>query len=163
MRKPFSSRKRIVIIGLAAVIVLGGAGAAWAYFSSTGSGTGQATVGSAATWTVTAGTPTGTIYPGYGNSQIAYTVKNNASGEQQFTTATAAVNSSGGNVTQNGTVVTGCLATWFTATVSADPSVSTNIAPAGTASVTVTVTMPSSTTNQNVCQGVTPDINLSVQ
>jgi hypothetical protein len=73
------------------------------------------------------------------------------------------VNSSGGNVTQNGTVVTGCLATWFTATVSADPSVSTTLAPAGTASVTVTVTMPSSTTNQNVCQGVTPDINLSVQ
>jgi flagellar basal body-associated protein FliL len=163
MRKLFSSRKRIVIIVLAAIVVFGGAGAAYAYFSSTGTGTGQANVGSAATWTVTAGSASGTMYPGAGNSTIVYTVKNNASGEQQFSQATATVNSSGGNITQNGTAVSGCLATWFTATVSSDPSINTNIASGGTATITVTIAMPSSTTNQNACQGVTPDINLAVQ
>jgi hypothetical protein len=54
MRNLFSTRKRIAIFCAAAIVVLGGAGAAFAYFSSTGSGTGQATVGSAATWQVTA-------------------------------------------------------------------------------------------------------------
>ena len=162
MRKLFSSRKRIVIFCAAVIVVLGGAGTAFAYFSSTGSGTGQATVGSATTWQVTAGAATGTIYPGAGSSQIVFTVKNNASGEQQFTNATAAVNSSGGNVTSSSNPVTGCLASWFTASVSANPGVNTNIAPGGTTTVTVTVTMPSSTVNQNACQGVTPDITLSV-
>jgi flagellar basal body-associated protein FliL len=165
MRKIFGSRRRIVVICLAAVVVLGGASAAFAYFSSSGNGTGQAQVGSASTWTVTAGNPTGTIYPGAGSSTIVFTVKNNASGEQQFSNATASVNSNNGNITASGstTGVSGCLATWFNATVTSDPSINTNIASGGTAQVTVTVTMPSSTTNQNACQSVTPDINLSVQ
>ena len=37
--------KKVVAIGLAAGITLGGAGAAFAYFTSTGNGTGSATVG----------------------------------------------------------------------------------------------------------------------
>ncbi len=39
--------KKVVAIGLAAGMTLGAAGAAFAYFTTTGSGTGSATTGSA--------------------------------------------------------------------------------------------------------------------
>jgi hypothetical protein len=161
--KLFTTRRRIAIVGITGAIVLGGGGAAFAYFTASGSGTGQATVGSTGTWLVSQASTTGTIYPGSGSSVITYDVKNNGAGDQQYSSATASVNSSGGDITVGGTAVSGCLAIWFAASVTSDPSVNTNVAGGSTVQDQVTVTMPSdSADNQNPCQGKSPDVTLTI-
>ena len=74
--------KKVAAIGLAAGLVHGGAGAAFAYFTANGNGTGQGTVGSASTWGVAQTTSTGTMLPGSGTSVIEFTVTNNSTGAQ---------------------------------------------------------------------------------
>lgn len=77
--------KKVVAIGLAAGITLGGAGAAFAYFTTTGSGTGS----------VLAGEPTGLtlhatigedITPGDGGQPVSFTADNSNSGAQEVQT-----------------------------------------------------------------------------
>jgi hypothetical protein len=163
--KLYTTRRRIVIVSAAAVAVLAGGGAAYAYFTASGSGTGSATVGSTGSWTVTQSTSSGTIYPGSGSSVITFNVKNAGTGDQQYSTATPTVNSSssGGYITQGGSPVTGCKASWFSASVTNDPDVNTNVAGGNTVQVQVTATMPTdSTDNQDACEGATPDVTLSI-
>jgi hypothetical protein len=160
----FLKRKRL-LVGLGVVATLVVAGSAFAYFTSTGTGTGSATVGSTAAWTVTPATATGgPLYPGSGSVTIPYTVTNGGSGHQDLTATSATVASSGGNVTQAGVAVPGCLASWFNA-VNTPPSTPGALPQdlAGGASATggyVTVTMTDAATSQNVCQGVKPDITI---
>jgi hypothetical protein len=157
------TRRRVVVIGLAAAGVLGGGSAAFAYFTASGSGTGSAAVGSAGTWAVSQASTTGTIYPGSGSSVITFNVKNSGTGDQQYSSATAAVASSGGNITVGGVPVAGCLASWFSASVTSDPSINTNVAGGATVQDGVTVTMPAdSADNQNPCQGKSPDVTLTI-
>ena len=158
MSARFLKRKRLLAgVGVVAMLVV--ASSAFAYFTSTGTGTGSATVGSATNWTVTPAAATGgPLYPGSGSTQINYTVTNASSGHQDLTATSAVVASSGGNVTQAGVPVTGCLASWFTATNT--PPTTPGALPqdlAGGASATggfVTVTMTVAATSQNVCQVV---------
>ena len=165
MSRLFTTRRQIVIAGIAAATVLAGGGAAFAYFGASGSGTGSATVGTTGTWQVTQAGTSGTIYPGSGSSVITFSVKNTGTGDQQFSTATAAVNSdSGGNIQTGGsnTSVSGCLASWFSPSVTSDTSINTNVAGGNTVTVQVTVSMPSSSVNQNACEGATPNVTLSI-
>jgi hypothetical protein len=160
----FSTKKRIAAVALSGAVILGAAGVAAAFFTSTGTGTGQAAVGTASSWGVTAGAETGTLLPGSGTATIPFTITNNSTGAQAYSTVTAAVATDGsGNVTSGGTAVPGCLATWFTATAGTPaPVAGTSIAASGTGTDTVTVTMSDSGTNQDACESVTPDITLSV-
>lgn len=165
MRKLFASKRgRILVVCAVVAIVFGGGGAAFAYFTSTGSGTGSAAVGTAGSWGVSQTNTTGTIFPGSGTSTLTFSVKNNGTGDQSYATATAAVNADGsGNITVGGTAVTGCLASWFNTSITNDPGLGTNIAGGASTPVTVTVTMPSNTTtNQDACQGKSPDVTLTV-
>jgi hypothetical protein len=128
-----------------------------AYFTGTGSGTGQANVGTSTPWGVTFTASTGTMYPGSGTSTVHYTVTNNGSGSQHLNGTTAAVaNDGSGNVTSSGTSVPGCLATWFSVTNHA-PAAAT-LASGGSTTGTADVTMAESGTNQDACKSVTPDI-----
>jgi hypothetical protein len=165
MRKLFSTKRRIVSGVLSVAILAGTAGIAAAFFTSSGNGTGQASVGAPTNWVVTAGPVTGgPLYPGSGSEIVPFTITNNGGGNQAFSTLTATVVSSGGNITQNGTALPGCLSVWFTATAAASsPVAGTSIAGSGgTATDNVTVTMLNPAVNQNVCQNATPDINLAV-
>jgi hypothetical protein len=139
------------------------AGGAYAFFTSSGSGSGGASVGSASNWTVTPAAATGgPLFPGAGTQTITYTVTNPSSGHQSLTATTAVVKSSGGNVTQGGTAVSGCLASWFTATNTAPTPLPQNLAGSATSTGgSVAVTMQDSGTAQDVCQGVQPDITIS--
>ena len=81
--------KKVVAIGLAVGLTLGAAGAAFAYFTSSGNGTGSATVGSATNWTVaeSAHPRVAPLFPdasiGGANIQTdSYTVTNPGSGSQ---------------------------------------------------------------------------------
>jgi hypothetical protein len=165
MKRLFSTKKRIAAGVLSIAIIAGTAGIAAAYFTSTGSGTGQASVGTPTTWGVSAGSVSGgPLYPGSGTETVPFTITNNGGGYQAFGTLTATVVSSSGNITQSGTPLVGCLATWFTATAAASsPVAGTSIAGSGgTATDNVTVTMLNPAVSQNVCQSATPDINLAV-
>jgi hypothetical protein len=163
--KIFTTRRRIAIVGVTgAALVLAGGGAAYAYFSATGSGTGSATVGTTGTWAVTQASSTGTISAGAGSSVITFNVENTGKGDQQYATATATVNSdSSGDITSGGASVSGCLATWFSTKVTSDPGAGTNVGGSSTVQVTVKVTMPSDATdNQDACENATPDVTLSI-
>jgi hypothetical protein len=78
--------KKVVAIGLAAGITLGGAGAAFAYFTASGSGSGTAAVGNASNVLVVTGTPDGTaLTPNGPGSVISFTVANPSSQNEYIT------------------------------------------------------------------------------
>lgn len=74
------TRKRMVS-ALAVVAVLAIAAVAYGYFSTTGSGTATATVGSSSALTIH-GTVSGNLYPG-SSSTVTFTVDNPSSGKQR--------------------------------------------------------------------------------
>ncbi len=164
MRKLFTTRQRIGVVIATVVAVLTVGGVAFAYFTSTGSGTGQAQVGTATTWTVTQGSESGTLYPGQGTATINFTVKNTGSGNQAVTAANATLGTDGsGNITQNnGSPVPGCLTTWFTV-----PSVTTtlptaSVAPGNTTTIAVSLQLNDAAVNQNACENTNPDVTLHI-
>ena len=72
--------KKRVIIALAAVGVLAIVGVAAAFFTSSGTGSGSATVGSTGNVTIDSVTITGDLFPGGDAATVSYTV-NNATGK----------------------------------------------------------------------------------
>jgi len=107
--KRFKSRKAVAVL-VAGAIVLGGAGAALAYFTSTGAGTGSASVGTAGTWTVNqvgAASPANSLYPdaapgGANIETVTYDVTNNGSGTQNLASVSVAVDPTFSYVDANG-------------------------------------------------------------
>ncbi len=79
-----SSTKRRVLTALASICVLGIAAGAYAYFTTSGSGTATATVGSSSAVTLK-GTVTGNLYPG-STSPVTLTVDNPSAGKQRVGT-----------------------------------------------------------------------------
>jgi hypothetical protein len=155
------TRKR-ALVALSVVAVLATAGAALAFFTSSGSGTGSASVGSSTSFTVAVGTATGgPLTPGSGSQTLSYTVTNPGSGSQNLSGTSAVVASSGLNIKSGGTAVPGCLAADFTV-VNNKPTLPQNLAGGATSTPgSVTVTMQDSGVNQDPCQGKTPDITVS--
>lgn len=153
-------RKR-VMVPLVALTALGATGAAIAYFTTTGSGTGQATVGSDTPWSVTFGATTGTVYPGAGTSTVHYTITNNGGGHQYVNSTSAAVVDDGsGNIEDNGVPVPGCLSSWFT--VTNVPPAGVDLAPGGQTTGSADMTMSNANTSQNACEDHHPDVVISV-
>jgi hypothetical protein len=154
----FTKKRLIATVTVIGALVV--AAGAFAYFTASGSGTGQATVGSSSPWGVSFGTTTGTMYPGAGTATVPYTITNAGNGNQKLATTTAVVAADGsGNVTSHGTSVSGCLATWFTAVNTAPTAV--DLAAGGHTTGSVAVTMADASVSQNACQGVTPDVTVS--
>jgi hypothetical protein len=159
----FAKKRTMLFCALGALVL---ATAAYAYFTSTGNGTGSGAVGSASPWTVTPSASTGgPLLPGSGTANIAYTVTNSSPGHQRLSAMTALVASNAaGNILQNGVAVPGCLASWFTATVSQPTAPTLPADLAGGASVTggnVAVTMQNVASSQDACQARSPDITIN--
>jgi hypothetical protein len=165
--------KKVGIIAASAALSLGVSGVAFAYFTGTGSGAGNASVGSASWWNVTSPNPAvGIVYPGVGSSVVTFKVQNlgnndglNGGGYQaiESVNVSTAINASGGAVTSGSTAVPGCLAAWFHASAAA-PSLGYghSLAVNSWDTIAVTVTMDDSLTNQDKCKGVTPDVKLAI-
>ncbi|MHB8691451.1 MAG: hypothetical protein ACYDHH_09420 [Solirubrobacteraceae bacterium] len=152
---------KTAIAPLSAVAVLAVAGVAVAYFTTTGSGTGQASVGSPTPWSVTFGATSGTMYPGAGTSTVHYTVTNSGGGHQNVNgTSASVVDDGAGNIKDNGTSVPGCLTSWFTVTNNQPAAV--DLAPGGQTTGSADVAMSDASTSQNSCQGHHPDILVNV-
>ncbi len=153
-----TKKKIVVLVATTAVVALGST-AAFAYFTSTGTGGGSATVGSATPWLVTVNSVTGgPLFPGTGSETVSYTVTNNGTGPANLLSVTAAINSD-----VNGDVpgtATGCKAVWFSANgISGAPA--GVLAPGGTNSGTFNITMLDSGTNQDVCEGTSPTFTIT--
>lgn len=176
MRKLFSSRRRKAMTASVLIVVLGAA-AAFAYFTSTGNGTGSATVGSATNWTVaqTGVASGGPLYPdasiGGANIQTnAYHVRNGGSGSQYLTQVIIKIADSGGNPwsSQTDSGKPACTKSDFSVGGQAVGSSWTDTALAGTfiagqdkTTGSVTVEMIDNGLNQDNCQGVTVPLYFS--
>ena len=163
MFRIFRMKRTVAALSVVAVLVC--AGAAYAYFTSSGSGTGSATVGSATAFAVNVSAASGgPLFPGSGTENLAYTVHNPSSGNQNLSATTASVAASGGNITTgtSNTPVAGCSASWFTVVNTAPTPLAQNLVGGATSSGgSVAVTMQDSGTNQDSCQGATPNITVS--
>ncbi len=164
------SRKRLSAVAFVAALAI--TGAAVAYFTGgSGTVTGSGTVGSSSPLGVTTGTPTWSgsltaLYPGATNNTqfLPFTVTNNGNGHQSVTTITAALpaQSNGDAQTAAGADIPGCLASWFTATLDAsNPTLPSNLAPGGTYTGKIDLTMQDSGTNQNACQNTAPAVKIT--
>ena len=168
--------KKGAMIALAAVATLVVAGGAIAYFTSTGSGTGSATVGSSTAFTVgETGTATGgPLYPdaavGGANIQTdPYTVTNPSKGSQNLTQVVISVANSDGSAwsVQGNTGKPACNASDFSVGAQPVGTAWTDTALAGdfTASQSKTgsvkVELIDNGANQDNCQGVTVPLYFS--
>lgn len=161
--KRFSKRaKRIFVVSLA-VAALAAFGA-YAYFTSTGSGTGSAQVGTSADDLVLHGTVSGLMYPGGPGRTVSFTVDN----PSNFNQAVSSINLDSVEAFSDSgwtSPIAGCLSGWFSmATVAVNPATSGNIAPnaVGQALVeTGTLLMANAAVNQNACKNAYLKLNLS--
>jgi hypothetical protein len=159
------TKKRIVALG--AVASLAVAGAAFAYFTDSGSGSGTAGVGSSAGYTVAVTTGTQALFPAGPTNSVHVLVTNNGHGAQRISSLVP-------------TTVTadkaGCV-TAFSSGGSNDPTkdfyiapitvpANTTLAPAGSAGNTyatdTTVQMNDTGVSQDNCQGATLTITYHV-
>lgn len=148
--------KKVATIGLAAGLALGAAGAAFAYFSTTGSGTGSASTGSATALTITqtdaAGDPSGLV-PGGPAGTIHLSIHNGSSTAQAVGSVSVAVTAvTSGTLSgtdSQGNSILPCDKAWYTTTSSANVGV---IPAGGTATTTATVSLTETNGNEDNCQ-----------
>ena len=132
-------KKGIAALAAVAVVALGAVGA-YAFFSSTGSGSGSATVGTAST--INLSSPVvGPLYPGSGTVPVTVTINNPGTGSQLVGTISGAV-----------TDQAGCLGSWFTV---APISYNTEVAGGASPTAATTVLLGNAAVNQDACQGKT--------
>lgn len=161
-------KKVAAALGVTAALVAG-SGVAFAYFTSTGSGTTSGTVAGAQTltWSVTFPGPNvfsagSALYPGT-TETFPITVTNTGNGHQGLTTLTATLKTNGSDVADAaGADIPGCLSAWWTVSATHPASVE-DIAPNGTDTAqTATLTFVNSTTvDQGACQGKTPGFTVA--
>jgi hypothetical protein len=167
-----SGKRRKVFVALGTLSALAVGAIAVAYFTGAdGSGTGSATVGSSTAWSVSVNSggatfsPSGyaAIYPGSGAEAIPFTVTNNGKGSQNLKSLSYTIKNDGGSPanaeTSTGTVITGCQASWFSASAdSGNAALPSDLAAAGTYTGKANMTMTDSATNQDACQGTSPGV-----
>lgn len=182
MKFPRLTKKRFVGAALAAGLAMGAGGVAFAYFSATATGAGDADVGHyTAHATVTfldVGTNEAAIFPGTAGVRLTFTVTNTGTKPFRVATATAVVTRTTttgyvfNSTTTSGHVIRGlpapgCYSTWFTAhvthTTGPTSAVGATITPTTTHNQVVTVKMLTNGTTQNACQTVQPFVTLSIK
>jgi hypothetical protein len=173
MRKLFTTKRRMALAVGVVALVASSAGAAFAYFSgAAGSGTGSATVGSAAQWSVTVEGPAGSawfgtgssIAPGNGTEFIPFMVTNVGTGNQYLVSVTPsmATNAATGDAeTAAGVDIPGCLASWFTVVNDPANPPLLEYAPGASYKGVVDVTMTDAFTSQNACENASPGVTVT--
>ena len=162
--------KRLAAIAFVGALAITGVSVAY-FTGGSGSVNGSGSVGTSSAFAVTSGASTWSgsltaLYPGASNNTefVPFTVTNNGNGHQSLATVAAVVakDASGNAETAAGASITGCLASWFTATVdSGNAALPSNLAPGGTYTGKVDLTMQDSGTNQNACQNAAPAVTIT--
>lgn len=168
IRRP---RSRAVLAGAAALLLAGG-GTAYAYFTSQGTNTASTTVGSASPWNVTGtnglgspSTSTGVMLPGSGTLTVSYAAVNPSSGNQYLNSAVVTVSKDANgdvlNTAASNAPVPGCAAAWFTVSNTGAPAPQ-DVAGGTYVNGTAAVSMSNPNVSQNACQGVSPQVTITV-
>ncbi len=149
MARTIARGKKRTSIALAALLTITSAGVAFAYWTSTGSGVGQATTGTSVAFTITTEDAVGTIAPGGAGQTVDFTVTNDGEGTQYLTAVTVAI----GTGPTTPWVPTGtCDVLDYTASVTTAPAAGEIIA-GGNVDGVITVTLANAAENQDDCQG----------
>jgi hypothetical protein len=143
--------KRRAFFALTAALVVAVAGGAYAYFTTSGTGTGTAAVGSSSAITLHA-TVTGSLYPG-SSSPVTFTVDNPSSGKQRVGTISLQSITPDASHSECSTVITGGNPDFTMAAVTANQTFATGNAQAVTA--TGSLAMNETGVSQDKCQGAT--------
>jgi hypothetical protein len=149
--------KRRVLIALGCTCALAVAGVALAYFTTSGSGTGNATVGSSSAVTLHA-TVSSNLYPGT-SSPVSFTVDNPSSGSQRVGTITlSSITVDAGHSTCS-TTISGGNPDFSMPAVTVNQTFAAgngqSVTPTGT------LTMKETGVNQDACQGATITLHLT--
>jgi len=147
-------RKRI-LVPVAAIAALAVAGIAFAYFTASGTGSGTATVGSAAGVSIGNVSFDSTLYPG-GSTTVRFTITNSSSSTAVSVDKVVADTAYG--TTGVDGLPRGCSAADFTF---ADATVGRSIPASGSVDGTGTLRFADNG-NQNACQGASPVLHLKV-
>jgi len=147
-------RKRI-LVPVAAIAALAVAGIAVAYFTASGTGSGTASVGSAAGVTISNVSFDSTLYPG-GSTTVRFTI-NNGSSDTAVSVDKVVADTTYGSTGVDG-LPRDCSAADFTF---ADVSVGRSIDASGSVDATGTLRFADNG-NQNACQGASPVLHLKV-
>ncbi len=149
--------KRRALIALGCTCALAVAGVALAYFTSSGSGTGNATVGSSSTVTLHA-TVSSNLYPGT-SSPVSFTVDNPSSGSQRVGTITLSNISVDAGHSTCSTTISGGNPDFSMPAVAVNkvfgPGNGQAVTPAGS------LTMNETGVSQDACQGATITLHLT--
>ena len=156
------------LVLLTAVLTLAGGGMAYAWFVSTGTGSGLAIVGSSPShaFVISADIPAGPVLPGSGPQAFDVIVANTTSQDAAVTVVSISLATSGNDVaTDVGADIPGCLASWFTVTPSVTfdamvPAHST-ITAIGRAVPLPDITMSEAGMSQDACQGASIGVEFS--
>lgn len=149
--------KRRAFFALTATLVVAVAGGAYAFFTTSGTGTGTASVGSSTAVTLHA-TVTGSLYPGT-SSPVSFTVDNPSSGKQRVGTISLASITVDGAHSECSTVITGGGADFTMPAVAVSATFASGNGQA--VSPTGTLTMNETNANQDKCQGATLTLHLT--
>lgn len=140
--------KKITAIAAAGILTVATAGGAYAYWTTTGAGSGSATTGTSSAFVVTTNAATGgPLTPGGPSQTVAFHVQNTNSGVQKLNAVAATVANTDGTTWS---AVAGCSAADYTVGV---PAFSVgDIAPGASVDGTVTITMNNLNANQDGCK-----------
>ena len=152
-------KKRITITAIVtAALVLGGGGAAFAYWTSIGSGTGSAQTGTSKPFEVLQTTRTGDpLTPGGPTQTVTFTVTNPGTGTQKLR-AVAVTAASSADVPWS---ITGCSAADYEISPATIVDGFREIAGSGKVFGSVTITMKNGDYDQSACKGVTVPLYFS--
>ena len=142
-------KKGVVLLAALAIVAMAAIGA-YAYFSSTGTGAGSATVGSSSG--IELSSPVvGNLYPGGVDVPVTVTLHNTGAGDEFVDTISGVVEDQAG-----------CDGAWFTVDDVVYGDFLTRDTTVGDTDTAATnVRMNESGTNQDACQGLTLDITWS--
>lgn len=143
-------KKTLLVAAVAGVVTVGGAGAAIAYWSSNGSGSGYANTGSSTAFAIISTTTGPTLTPGGPSQTVTITVTNNGSGVQRLSGLNVAV--ANALTGADWTPPWACTAADFAVT---QPTFAAQDIPAGgTYQTTATLAMVNRSANQDGCKGI---------
>jgi hypothetical protein len=148
--RTISKTAKIAVAGVSAA-TLAMSGVAYAYWSTSGTGTGSAATGSSSAFVVTSDPATGDpLTPGGPSQTVAFHVNNPSAGHQYLSAVAITVAEAGGGTWDD---VAGCSAADYT--VGTPSFTGGDMAPGTTINGTVTITMNNLASNQDACEGAT--------
>lgn len=148
MALPVSRKKRIAGIAIVGVLLASGAGAAYAYWTSGGNGTGAASTGTTVAFEVSSATAVGDpLFPAGPSQSVTFTVANPGDAPQMLTDVVVTVAEADGSTWND---VAGCSAADYT--VSSPVFDDGEIAAGEDTTGTVEISMNNTGANQDGCK-----------